>query len=113
MERRNERRRILDFEEFPLYADFFSGIQYRFHGHIQNISPNGLCLMLMNTYQASPPNTKGNLHLIYMGKTRSVPATIKWIDRPNHFIRYAGIEAKSEELEPVLKEFFPKLYNYQ
>ena len=110
MERRQERRRILDFEEFPLYADFFSAMHYRFHGHIQNISSGGLCLMLMNTYQASPPNTKGNLHLIYLGKNRSVPATIRWIDKPNHFIRYAGIETNPELLEPVLKEFFP---NYQ
>ena len=110
MERRHERRKILDFEEFPLYADFFSGIDQSFHGHIQNISPSGLCIMLMNTKHYSKPNTKGNLHLIYMGKTRSIPATVKWVDIPKHFIRYAGIEVDPEKLAVVLKEFFPNLY---
>lgn len=113
MERRSERRKILDFEEFPLYGDFSAGSIFKFHGHIQNISPGGLCLMLMNTYQSSPPNTKGVLHLIYLGKNRSMPATIRWIDTPNHFIRYAGIEVKPELLEPILREFFPNLYSYQ
>jgi hypothetical protein len=113
MERRSEIRKILDFEEFPLHADFFSGVEYRFYGHIQNISPGGLCIMLLNTYQASPPNIKGNLHLIYLGKTRSVPAVIKWIDKPHHFLRYVGLEVKPEDLEPVLKEFFPDLLSNQ
>ena len=107
MEKRHQERKSLNFEDIQLYADFFSGMQYRFYGHIMNISPNGLCIMLLNTYQASPPNTKGNLHLIYMKKIRSVPATIRWIDRPNHFIRYVGIEVNPEELKPILQEFFP------
>ena len=51
MENRSERRKILDFEEFPLYANFSHNNLYDFHGHIQNISPSGLCIMLLNSFK--------------------------------------------------------------
>ena len=110
MERREHPRKILDFEEFPLRADFFSGINHRFYGHIQNISPGGLCVMLLNCKTASPPHTKGVMTLIYQGKTIDIPAVVKWIDTPRHLIRYAGIETDGGSLYEKLKEIIPNLY---
>lgn len=109
MENRSEIRKILDFEEFPLYADFFYKDLNYFHGHIQNISPSGLCIILMNSKNLPPPDSKGILHLIHMGRNRSVPATVKWVDNPKYFIKYVGIEVNSNLLEPIIKEFFPDM----
>lgn len=113
MERRKSRRKKINFDDFPLYAEFFSGIEEHFFGHVQNISPNGLCIVLLNCKISTLPNTKGHLHLIFRGKTRSILSIVKWIDTPNHFVRYVGLEVDPKHLEPVLKEFFPDLLSYQ
>jgi hypothetical protein len=104
MERRESFRKLLDFEEFPVRAEFFSGIEYSFHGHIRNISSGGLCVVMLNCKQASPPGTKGVLTLRYKEKSVDILATVKWIDVPGHMLKYVGIETDAVILEEKIRD---------
>lgn len=104
-DRRSEPRIILDFEEFPLKAEFYSGIDYYFKGDIQNISPSGLSIVYLETHTRVSENVIGNLSISKNNKTLTVPAKVKWVNKPNGFVRYVGLETPPKLLFPVLDEF--------
>lgn len=102
MDRRKEKRIILNFDEFPLNIEFYGGKDCHFKGKLQNISPSGLCVGFSHSKLLCDVSTKGVLIIIKNKKSITISATLKWILHREDNSYYVGVETDPNELYDII-----------